>query len=412
MSHAPHLLILENADVYAPEHLGACSVWVAGGRILAIEPLGARVDSGGAGDADTQSVSGLPTDLPIKRFDCGGRRLVPGFMDAHAHITGGGGEDGASTKVPPPWFSDFTTAGVTSVVGLLGTDDVTRATAELLAGVRALRELGLSAWCWTGGYHLPPTTLTGTIRGDIVHLDAVIGAGEIAISDHRSSQLTLEDMLRVAGDCHVGGMLARKAGVMHLHLGDGTRGLELINAALDTAEIPARVFQPTHVNRRKALLTEAFELAARGCHIDVTAFPVSDGEDAYSAEVALQKYLAADLPPENISISSDGGGCLPVFDANGKMTSMDAGRSRALPETLARAVELGVPLEAALPAMTSNVAEHLRLTGKGRVRAGFDADLVLLDDAGGVSDVWAGGDCLVQGGDAVRLGVFESEPEL
>ena len=406
MQSTPRLLILENASVYAPEPLGLCSVVIAGGRILAI----ARASDAGCLTASSDSAFGLPTGLPIERFDCGGQRLTPGFIDAHAHITGGGGEDGASTKVPPPWFSDFTTAGVTSVVGLLGTDDVTRTTAELLAGVRALKEMGLSAWCWTGGYHLPPTTLTGTIRGDIVHLDAVIGAGEIAISDHRSSQLTLEDMLRIAGDCHVGGMLSRKAGVMHLHLGDGSRGLELIRAALDSAEIPARVFQPTHVNRRRALLDEAFALAERGCHIDITAFPVADDEDAYSAEVALQRYLAAGLPPANISVSSDGGGCLPEFDEHGKMTSMSVGRSHSLHQMLARAVALGVPFEFALSAITSNVAEHLRLAGKGRIRPGFAADLLLLDEAGEVDCVIADGEWLVKGKEALRLGVFEPEP--
>ena len=205
------LTLLDNAELYAPERLGLCSVWIGGGRVLAVGPGGVDVPSDGAADL---------AGLEVERVDLSGRRLIPGLVDCHAHITGGGGEDGAATKVPAPLLSRFTTAGVTSVVGLLGTDDVTRSTAELLAAARSLRESGLSAWCWTGGYHLPPTTLTGTVRGDIVHLDAVIGAGEIALSDHRSSQPTLEDLLKVAGDCHVGGLLARKAGVLHLHLGE------------------------------------------------------------------------------------------------------------------------------------------------------------------------------------------------
>jgi len=389
------LTVLENANIYTPEPFGIGSVLISGGRILAVT-----------------SAPWSAGNLDCTRVDCEGRRVIPGLIDAHAHITGGGGEDGASTKVPAPWLTEITSAGVTSIVGLLGTDDITRSTSELLAGVRALKEMGLSAWCWTGGYHFPPTTLTGTIRGDIVHLDAVIGAGEIALSDHRSSQLTLEELLKVAGDCHVGGMLARKAGVLHLHLGDGARGVELINAALDTAEIPARVFHPTHVNRRKELLTESFAVAERGCHIDVTAFPVADGEDAWPAEVALQKYLETGLPPERISISSDGGGCLPVFDENGKMTQMEIGRSSAMPQTLAKAVALGIPLEQALPAFTKNVAVHLRLAGKGCLEAGADADLVVLDEAGGVKEVMACGVWFVQDGVPVRRGIFEPPPNL
>jgi beta-aspartyl-dipeptidase (metallo-type) len=304
-------------------------------------------------------------------------------------------------------LTDFTKAGVTSVVGLLGTDDVTRSTAELLAGVRALRELGLSAWCWTGGYHLPPTTLTGTVRSDIVNIDAIIGAGEIAVSDHRSSQPTLEELLRIASECHVAGLLTKKAGVMHLHLGDGSRGLELIRAALDTAELPARVFQPTHVNRRKALFEEALDLAGRGCHIDITSFPVGPEEDAYSAEVALKRYFDANLPPELVSISSDGGGCLPVFDDQGQMTSMDIGKSSSLPETLHAAVELGVPFDFALAAFTSNIADHLRLEGKGHIRPGASADLVALDSGGAVVHVLAGGTWMICDGAPLQRGPFE-----
>lgn len=380
------LTLLDRADVHAPEPLGECQVLVGGGKILAIAPNGLELDSlAGAG-------------MEVDRVDLEGRRLVPGFLDAHTHLTGGGGEDGASTKVPAPKVEDFTRAGVTTAVGLLGTDDITRSTAELLAAVRALRELGLSAWCWTGGYHLPPTTLTGTVRSDIVHISEIIGAGEIAISDHRSSQPTLEELLKLAADCHLAGMLTRKAGVLHLHLGDGSRGLELVRAALDTAEVPARVFQPTHVNRRTALFAEAMELAERGCHIDITSFPVEEDEDAYPAAEALKRYFGASLPADRVSISSDGGGCLPVFDEHGKMIDMEVGSSDSLPATLHEAVELGVPMEFALAAFTSNVADHLRLTGKGRVRVGYDADLVVLESSGTVRDVMARGRWLLRSG--------------
>ncbi len=384
------LILLQNANLYAPQKRGICSVLVGGGKVLAIAPEG-----------ESLGLSGVPVEL----LDLEGARLIPGFVDCHAHITGGGGEDGASTKVPAPLLRHFTTAGVTSVVGLLGTDDVTRATAELLASSRSLRESGISAWCWTGGYHLPPKTLTGTLRGDIVHLDSVIGAGEIALSDHRSSQPTLEDLLKAAGDCHVGGLIARKAGVLHLHLGDGERGLELVRAALDTSEIPARVFHPTHINRRTILFEEALELAERGCHVDLTAFPVAENEDGFSAEQGLQRYLESGLPPERISVSSDGGGCLPVFDMDGRMTDMGVGTSASLPETLAKACELGIPLESALPAFTSNIANHLRLSGKGRVAEGCDADLLILSSKGKVDSVMAHGRWMVREGTCLEVGV-------
>ena len=221
-----------------------------------------------------------------------------------------------------------------------------------------------------------------------MHIDAVIGVGELAISDHRSSQLTLDEVLRTASDCHVGGLIARKAGVLHLHLGDGQRGLDLIRQALEQSELPARVFHPTHVNRQRALFDEALELAKLGCHIDVTAFPIEDGDGAISAADAIREYLASDLPGNLISVSSDGGGCLPVFDEQGRMVKYDVGTSASLLEALNNLTGSGVALECALPAFTSNPAEHLRLDGKGRIAVGYDADLVVLDEDGSVASVF------------------------
>ena len=366
--------VLRNARVYAPQALGFKDVFIAGSKIIGVVEVGCKLD--------------LPDGVEVVEHDVLGRPLIPGLVDCHAHITGGGGEDGASTKVAAPLAETYFAAGVTSVVGLLGTDDITRSTEELLAGVRALREEGLSAWCWTGGYHYPLTTFTGSPREDIVHLDAVIGVGELAISDHRSSQLTLEEVLRIASDCHVGGLIARKAGVLHFHLGDGKRGLDLIRQALEQSELPARVFHPTHVNRQRALFDEALELAKLGCHIDVTAFPVEDGDGAISAAVAVREYLSSDLPSDLISVSSDGGGCLPVFDEHGQMVKYDVGTSASLLETLNELTNVGTALENALPAFTSNPAEHLKLDGKGRIAVGYDADLVVLEEDGSVASVF------------------------
>lgn len=385
------LTLIENADLFAPEPLGTGDVLLAGGKILHAGP--------GLPDVDPSLIE--------SRLDLGGAPLVPGLIDCHVHVTGGGGEDGFSTQAPVVPLSQFTLHGVTSVVGLLGTDDETRSTAGLLARTRALREEGLSAWCWTGGYHVPPTTLTGSVRRDIVHIDCVIGLGEIAISDHRSSQPTFDELARLASEVHVAGLLSRKAGVMHLHLGDGERGLALVRRLLEETELPPRVFHPTHVNRLRALFEEACELSHKNVVIDVTAFPVEEGEDAWSAPDAWEKYHARGCPPANLTLSSDGGGCLPVFDANGEMVKMEFASSAGLPETLRELARRGHGLDAILPAMTSNVARALRLTGKGRIAAGADADLVCLDEAYGVRHVMAGGRWLVQDGAPVARGTFE-----
>ncbi|MDQ3617618.1 MAG: amidohydrolase family protein, partial [Pseudomonadota bacterium] len=245
-------------------------------------------------------------------------------------------------------------------------------------------------------------------RGDIVFVESLIGVGEVAISDHRSSQPTLDELLRLASEAHVAGLMTGKAGIVHLHLGDGTRGLELVRRALDESELPARVFNPTHVNRRKALFAEAVELARRGCSIDITAFPVEEGEDAWSAAEALIRYLDSGAPPEHVTISSDAGGCLPCFDEQGRVCSMDVGESGALLATLNELLARGVSLQQALPAFTRNPARLLRLAGKGRIETGADADLVALDEHGVASDVLIAGVVHMRAGRIERRGIFES----
>jgi beta-aspartyl-dipeptidase (metallo-type) len=388
---AAPLDLLVDAEVYAPEPLGRCCVLVGGGRILHV--------------GDRPAISGLD----VREWDLAGRAVIPGLVDAHVHVTGGGGEAGPETAAPAPALSDYAMAGVTTVVGLLGTDDETRTTAGLLRQVRALRREGMAAWAWTGGYHLPPTTLTGSVRGDITHLDEVIGFGELAVSDHRSSQPTFDEVARIAADCHVAGLMTGKAGVLHLHVGDGARGLSIIREIIDRTEIPPRVLHPTHVNRRRGLLDEAFEITERGVTIDVTAFPPDDaaGDEVIAAD-ALREYLDAGLPADRLTVSSDGGGCLPRFDDQGVPVGLDFATPSALRDLLLELVSGGMPLERALPPFTSNPATHLRLLAKGRIRDGADADLVVLD--GGVTHVWASGRLLVEEGSPVVVGTFEAPP--
>ena len=384
--------LITNAEVFAPESLGIRHVLVCAGKIAYI------------GD----KIPALDDALDVRVSDLDGARLVPGLIDAHTHLTGGGGEAGPSTRVPPLALSQITSAGVTSVIGLLGTDDLTRSTQNLLSQVMGLREEGLSAWCYTGGYHVPVTTLTGSVRGDIVNLEPVIGIGELAISDHRSSQPSLDEILRLASEAHVAGLMTGKAGIVHFHLGDGERGLELIRASLDNSEIPPRVFNPTHVNRNKALFEEACDLTARGCNVDLTAFPADSGDRGWSAEDAVQRFLDKNCDPARLTISSDGGGCLPHFDAQGELLKMGFASCSAMADCLQSLLDRGLPEQTVLPLMTSNVAKLLKLPGKGRITAGGDADLVVLDRSSRVESVMARGVWQVKNNKQLVSGLFES----
>ena len=428
---SPALTWLLDADVYDPAPRGRCDLLIAGGKILAIEPADkARASfllsvSPGApsviGGASSSFASATSSFLPSSSIiDLAGFRLIPGLIDSHVHLTGGGGESGPASRVPHVPLSGLTRGGVTTAVGLLGTDGTTRNVASLVAATLALRAQGLSAYCWTGSYEVPPHTLTGSVRSDIVFVDPILGVGEVAISDHRSSQPTFDEIVRLAADCHVAGMMSGKAGVLHLHLGDGARGLELVRRALAETELPARVFHPTHVNRNKRLFAEAIALAKgspanhandakSGVVIDVTAFPVEDGEDAYSAVDAITRYLESGAPRENITVSSDGGGCLPTFDANGRIVAMDVGDPAAIADTLRELLEKGHALGSVLPIFSDNVATLLRLARKGRIAIGNDADLVVLDDKHVVRDVMAGGRFFVREGVVLVRGMFEAE---
>jgi beta-aspartyl-dipeptidase (metallo-type) len=386
------LELILDAELYAPHLVGRRNLLLGAGRVLWI------------GEDEPE----MPEELEVAVTDLEGRRLIPGLVDAHAHLTGGGGEAGFASRVPRMQLSQFTLGGVTSVVGVLGTDDLTRTTAQLVATARALEEEGLSAWCYTGGYHLPPTTLTGSVRGDIVHIDRIVGFGELALSDHRSSQPTLDELLRLASECHVAGLMTGKAGILHLHMGDGPRGFDLVREALAISELPARVWHPTHVNRRRALFDEALELAEHGVTLDITAFPVGEDEDAYSAAESLERFLETELDPTRVTVSSDGGGCLPQFDGDGRITAWEVGSPLALAETIAELLDRGQALEDVLPAFTSNVAGLLRLPRKGAIAVGADADLVVLDEEHRVRDVLCRGVWMVRDGRALVRGRFEA----
>lgn len=384
------LSLLTNAMLYAPEARGLMHLLIAGEQLAW---LGPRLDA-------------LPRQLEAEVVDLAGAIVIPGLVDGHAHLTGGGGEAGPNSRVPAPTLTTYTMHGVTTAVGVLGTDDTVRHTGELVMAADGLIMDGMSAWCHCGGYHMPLSTVTGSVRGDLAYVDRIIGVGELALADHRSSQPTLAELLRVASDAHVGGLMSGKAGIVHLHIGDGVRGLSMVREALSAAELPGRVFNPTHVNRRRALFEEAVGLTRHGCVIDISAFGASDSADAWSAPEALARYFASGAPRDQVTVSSDSGGCLPTFDADGRVVRMGVGHAGELLATVRVLAREGYPLEQLLPPFTSNPAALLRLSGKGRLAAGYDADLVVLDEGLSVRHVMARGAWMVRDGRPVRFGVF------
>ncbi len=378
------LLLVRAGEVFAPERLGSCSLLMAGDRLLAC--------------AD-------PIDLPshlLHVLDAPDTIAVPGFIDGHVHLLGGGGEGGWGTRTPELRVEEAVLGGLTTVVGCLGTDGVTRSLPALLAKARSLEAEGLSTFLFTGSYAVPPVTLTGDVERDLLLIDKVIGAGEIAVSDHRSAQPTGDELARLAGACRRGGMLSGKAGILMLHLGDGPKGLEPLQRLLAETEIPRTQLLPTHVNRNPRLLEAATGYALEGGWVDLTTsgsmHPAHPGP--IPAPEALRMLLDQGVPPGSITMTSDGQGSLPVFDTEGRLAGLEVGSVRSLHGAFREAVlGCGVALEPALRTLTSTPARVLGLRDRGRIAPGLRADLTLLDRRTlEVRSVIAGGRILMEDG--------------
>lgn len=389
------MYLIKNAHIYAPEDLGVKDVLVGGGEILRI-------------------AAQLPAEPAYEMtvLDGSGKILMPGLIDAHVHILGGGGEGGAKSRTPEIMLTDITLGGVTTVVGCLGTDGCTRTMTNLLAKARGLEEEGITTYVYTGSYQVPVRTLTGSIMDDVILLEKVVGTGEIAISDHRSSQPTKEEFARIVADTRVGGILSGKAGLVNIHMGDGEEKLSFLRYVLKNTQIPPTNMLPTHINRSRTLMEDGIDYAVSlGGYIDLTTS--SDPEflepDEVKASTGLKMALEAGVPKEQVTFSSDGQGSLPVFYPDGTLKGLGVGKVTSLYREMRDAVLTdGVELSLAIRTVTANPAALLKLSRKGRVAEAADADLVMADEMSLAIDmVMAKGTVMVSGGQAVVKGTFE-----
>ena len=388
------MLLIRNVAVYAPAPLGVKDVFLAGGEICAIRDA---IEPG--------------PELPVEVIDGTGKLLLPGFLDSHVHILGGGGEGGYRSRTPELKLSDLVRAGTTTVVGCLGTDGVTRRMENLIAKAKQLKDEGVSCYIYTGSYDVPVRTFLADIRSDLLFIDEVIGVGEIAIADHRSSQPTFEEFVRIVADARVGGMLSGKGGVVNIHMGDDGQMLEYLERVKVETPLPAYHMIPTHMNRNPLLFERGITYAKGGGYVDFTTSSYAsfqeDGE--LKSSDALKKMLDAGVPIEHITFSSDGQGSLPVFNREGENIDVQVARVDTLYQEVRDAVQQeNIPLETALRTITSNVADHLRLSRKGRIREGNDADLVLADpETLELQTVIARGQVMLRDGELLVKGSFE-----
>jgi beta-aspartyl-dipeptidase (metallo-type) len=368
------LTLIENGEIYAPAPLGHGDVLILNNRIAKI------------GEVDRRALSSLGLELDV--IDASGCVVTPGLIDPHQHLLGGSGERGFSTQTPEIFAHELALAGITTVIGCLGVDTTTKTMAGLLAKAKGLNEEGLTAYIWSGGYHLPPTTLMRSVRDDIILISEVIGAGEIAISDARSTDHDPLELCKLVKDSYVGGLLSRKCGVTHFHVGEEKARLKLLRALIDDYEINPALIYPTHVERNEELMREAIELAGRGSYVDID-----------TVEQDLPKWLSFYLDngghPAQLTISSDA-------SINSPQSLFEQARSCVLKHNF--------KLEQILSCVTANTASVLKLADKGQLEVGRHADaLVLRKNSLEIKHVIAHGRCLVRDGQLAFSENFLSE---
>lgn len=370
------LILFKNANTYNPLFMGTKDVLVGGKSILAVAD---RIDP--------------PQGVDIEIVDCTGLNLVPGLIDSHVHITGGGGEGGPISRMPELQISQMIDGGVTTVIGCLGTDGITRSVESVLMKVKSIKANGMSAWMYTGAYQVPPPTITGDIMRDITLIEEVIGVGEIAISDHRSSVPTIAELSKLTGHARVAGMIGGKAGIINMHMGDARDPFRPLHDVVANSEMGYKQFVPTHCNRNDYIFEDAKEYGKKG-YVDITtsSYPYYKDEEI-KPSVALKQLLESGVPIKHITFTSDACGSLPGFDPEtGKLVKMEMGLPNSILREIKEAViEDGIPMEIALQVATSNPADILKLTGKGYIQENFDADILILDTSFNIVHLMANG---------------------
>ena len=379
------MLLIKNTNLYSPKSLGKKDILISNGKIVAI---------------DDEIVN---HSVFSEVWDAKGAITTPGFIDQHIHVIGAGGKHGFASMTPQLHLGDLINCGTTTVVGLLGTDGSTRSIKTLFSKTQALNQEGITAYMYTGYYGLDKVYLMNSLQEDMIYIDSVIGC-KIAISDIRSSYPSALELLRLLRNVRVGGMLAGKKGILHLHLGALSSKMDLLFEIIENYEFPIEHISPTHVGRTKDLFDQAITFAKMGGMIDITTGASKYTDPYKSVLYALDNNVSID----NMTFSSDGNAGLDKLDKNNNLVGF---KSAPFDKNFEEVINLhklgGIPIEDALKLITSNPAKNLGLKNKGQVKVNSDADLCFLNSDLELNTVIANGKFMMQEGALVVKGSFE-----
>ena len=383
--------LLKGGHVFDPEDRGQADLLILGGEIAAVGPGLAAPTGIGGGDI----------------IDVSSRIVLPGLIDPHLHVMGASGLGGPLTRSTDLQVERITTVGVTTVVSPLGADSLSRTVPCLLARAAALECEGISAYCYTGGWWNPVPTLSGNPQADVAYVDRILGV-KVAVSEPMAPVYTVEELCRLAHAAWTGGRLAGKRAVLHAHAGDLPDGLLPIREVQRRTGIPADNLMVTHVNRNPNLWRQAMEFARAGGSIDLTTMqrPETHHPQAIPAARAIREALAAGVPAARMTLSTDSGVPYPQTDASGGVVGLYMAGPDALLATVRELVESGFSWGAAAAFATAQTAAVLGLSRKGRLAAGADADILILEADGRVDRVFGRGRELVRHGQPLIWGTF------
>ena len=361
------LTVIKNVEIYAPESLGKKDV------IFLFDKIAGIYDR----------INEIGDFIEYEVIDGSDFILFPGLIDAHVHICGGGGEAGFKSRTPEISVFDLISSGITTVVGCLGTDSVCRNMNNLIAKAYGLEEEGITSYVYTGSYEIPVKGITEDIKTDLMLIPKVIGVGEIALSDYRSSSPSFEEFLKIVHQAKVGGILSNKNGVVHIHIGDSEEGLKYLFDICMNKEISLSQVVPTHVNRNRRLLDNAIEYGKKGGYFDLTTSYVRgiDEEEKLRVSRIIPEILSRGVDITHITCSSDSQGSLPVVDESGNFIGIGIGKPSSLYNEIRDLLLYSdISKDKIISLVTKNVANVLGLYNKGKVEKYKDADCILVDN--------------------------------
>ncbi|WP_116953185.1 amidohydrolase family protein [Jiangella endophytica] len=384
------LCAIRNGRVHAPEDVGVRDVLLAGGRVVAIEE---NLDLGG---------------LDVVEIDAAGRRVVPGLVDGHLHVIGGGGNEGYASRIPELWVGELALAGITTVVAPPGLDMVAKNLEGLLAKTYALESEGISAYAMAGGFQRPFRTVTGSLLGDLFTIEKFIGV-KVALGEVKATPFRDEELVELAAQLHYLAGATGKACLLHAHLGQSADPAGQFLHAMRTSGVPAHRFQATHGNYTEHTMQAVLDVAAAGGFVDFNPIltPAFGHPRAVPAAEAVVRTLTAGVDPNLVTMTTDGNASVPILLPDGSRDVYEKSLGW-LWDTVAELVrDHGLSLGRALSFVTANPARALGLDAKGRVRVGGDADLLIVDDDLRIVDVFARGRRLVADGRALVRSMYE-----